>query len=120
MFDESQGGIHAWGWQFFCLEPGSLASSAYSSFSNCTGAYARYKAIGPTYDVPDRVFIGGPYSDNNLIAFIWPPCYRRVLSAFPSAEYGDDVYFVQTIQGIVPFINHQFMMIYLLCVLVNK
>ena len=110
MGDESPSGIDGWGWQFFCLEPGSLASSAYAKFNNCTDPYARYKAIGPTNTKPDRVFIGGPYRDNNLIAFIWPSCYRRVMLAFPTAEDGDDVYFVQTMQGIILFIDAQYFM----------
>ena len=94
LFDESPSQTGGWGWSYYCLEPGSLASSsAYINFTNCTAPYDRYKAIGPAGSGPERVYIGGPYTDNNLIAFIWPPCYGRLnlVSA--------DVYRVNVIQG---------------------
>ena len=100
LFDESPSGTAGWGWQFYCLQPGSLsASAAYTNLNNCTGTYAGYKAIGPTIHASDRLYIGGPYTDNNLMAFIWPPCYRRLIFNYAEPEHGDDVYRVETMQG---------------------
>ena len=99
--DESPSGFGIWGWQFYCLKPGSLAtSSPYIDYTNCTSPYTGYRAIGPAIRTGQRVYIGGPYTDNNLMAFIWSPCYRRLMGLYPDVHHGDDVYRVETIQGI--------------------
>ena len=76
-------------------------SAAYTDKAYCTSPYVQHKSIGPALTQPERVFIGGPYNDNNLMAFLWPPCYRRRLWAYAVPEHGDFVYRLEAIQGIV-------------------
>ena len=90
VFDETDEG---WGWDTICLEQGTLASSLYSTESNCSGIFSGHK--NPTY-----IEVGGTYGDNNLMAFHLPRCYRRQCCDWAEEENGDEVYMLETIQGI--------------------
>lgn len=105
MFEETlspYGFPSGWGFQYFCLEPGTL-NDAYSDSTQGSCA-AGYKAIAGL-DISDgiRISVGGRANiDSNLIGFEYPRCYRRAMQRYLSSNRSNsEVYEIETKQGMI-------------------
>ena len=101
IIDENGAG-HAW--KNVCLAPGPFATSTYSNNSNCTGVFTGYKetTVNGVSNRDQTTDVGGPYGDNNLMAFKIPRCYHRVCCTFSDPEdhlYDEEGYIIEAIAG---------------------